>query len=97
MNRTCKLPELNPKPIVTYRGHTVIGMPPPSSGGIHVAQILNMLEQFPVRDMYLEQPAQYIHHVAEAMKLAFADRMFYLGDRLHLFLRFDRKTVRSNS
>ena len=69
------------KPIVTsYRGHTVIGMPPPSSGGIHVAQILNMLEQFPVRDMYLEQPAQYIHHVAEAMKLAFADRAFYLGD-----------------
>ena len=69
------------KPIVTsYRGHTVIGMPPPSSGGVHVAQILNMLEQFPMRDLYREESAQYIHHVAEAMKLAFADRAFYLGD-----------------
>jgi gamma-glutamyltranspeptidase / glutathione hydrolase len=66
------------EPVVsTYRGYTVVGMPPPSSGGVHVAQILNILEHFDVASM---SAVDRIHVTAEAMKLAFADRAFWLGD-----------------
>ena len=59
----------------TYHGRRIIGMPPPSSGGVHVAQILNILEaKGSVRS------EDFPHVVAEAMKLAFADRAFWLGD-----------------
>ena len=69
------------EPIVTtYRGHTVYGFPPPSSGGIHVSQILNILENFDVRKIHAEDPAGFVHLVVEAMKLAFADRAHWLGD-----------------
>jgi gamma-glutamyltranspeptidase / glutathione hydrolase len=61
----------------TYRGHEIIGMPPVSSGGIHVAQILNILENFEVASM---PTADRLHVTAEAMKLAFADRAYWLGD-----------------
>lgn len=61
----------------TYRGHEIIGMPPVSSGGVHVAQILNMLETF---DMAAMPAADRLHVMAEAMKLAFADRAYWLGD-----------------
>jgi gamma-glutamyltranspeptidase / glutathione hydrolase len=62
----------------TYRGRTIVGFPPPSSGGVHVAQILNMLETF---DLAALDPAGERQHViAEAMKLAFADRAHWLGD-----------------
>ena len=62
-----------------YRGHTILGFPPPSSGGVHVGQILNMLESFDLKAMG-QGSADFIHVVAEAMKLAFADRAFWLGD-----------------
>ncbi|MEM9660548.1 MAG: gamma-glutamyltransferase, partial [Planctomycetota bacterium] len=69
------------QPIVSqYRDWTVVGFPPPSSGGVHVAQILNMLECFPLRTLHEEDPAQAWHVVLEAMKLAFADRAYWLGD-----------------
>lgn len=59
----------------TYHGRRIVGMPPPSSGGVHVAQILNLLEaKGSVR------PEDSPHVIAEAMKLAFADRAFWLGD-----------------
>jgi gamma-glutamyltranspeptidase/glutathione hydrolase len=61
----------------SYRKCELISMPPPSSGGVHVAQILNMLEHFPLREF---RPAARIHVITEAMKLAFADRAFWLGD-----------------
>ena len=64
----------------TYRGYTVMGFPPPSSGGIHVAQILNILEHFDVRGMLRDDPAMAQHVIVEAMKLAFADRAHWLGD-----------------
>jgi gamma-glutamyltranspeptidase/glutathione hydrolase len=68
-------------PVVTsYRDHTIIGFPPPSSGGVHVAQILNILEHFDLRMHYETDRATYVHVVAEAMKLAFADRAYWLGD-----------------
>lgn len=65
----------------TYRGFEVIGFPPPSSGGVHVAQILNMLEYFDLGQIRREQgPATALHLVAESMKRAFADRAYWLGD-----------------
>ena len=63
----------------TYRGHTIVGFPPPSSGGVHVAQILNILENFDLKTMGTNS-VELIHVVTEAMKLAFADRSFWLGD-----------------
>lgn len=63
-----------------YRGHSIIGFPPPSSGGIHVAQILNILEHFDLRTVQQTDRRRFAHVVAEAMKLAFADRAFWLGD-----------------
>jgi gamma-glutamyltranspeptidase/glutathione hydrolase len=63
-----------------YRQYTIVGFPPPSSGGVHVAQILNVLEQFDLRSLHQRDPALFYHVVAEAMKLAFADRAHWLGD-----------------
>ena len=63
----------------TYHQCEIVGFPPPSSGGVHVAQILNILEPFNVRTMP-PSSAEFIHVTAEAMKLAFADRAFWLGD-----------------
>ncbi|MEO1525269.1 MAG: gamma-glutamyltransferase [Planctomycetota bacterium] len=63
-----------------YRDVEVIGFPPPSSGGTHVAEILNILESFPIGSMLREDPAAATHTIAEAMKLAFADRAHWLGD-----------------
>jgi len=64
----------------TYRDVTVVGFPPPSSGGIHVAQMLQMLERFDLRQMYESDRSEFVHVIAEAMKLAFADRAHWLGD-----------------
>jgi len=73
------------EPLVTaYRGRTIVGFPPPSSGGVHVAQILNILENFDVREIHARDPGEYQHLLAEAMKLAFADRAFWLGDADHV-------------
>jgi gamma-glutamyltranspeptidase / glutathione hydrolase len=63
----------------SYRGFEIVGFPPPSSGGIHVAQILTMLERFDLKSMD-RHSADWIHLVVEAMKLAFADRAYWLGD-----------------
>ena len=65
--------------LITYRGYQILGFPPPSSGGVHVAQILNILEQFNLHRMG-PGSADFIHVVTEAMKLAFADRAHWLGD-----------------
>ncbi len=68
------------EPIFTkYRGHKIVSFPPPSSGGVHVAQILNILDQYNLKKWKSNSP-EMIHVVAEAMKLAFADRVFWLGD-----------------
>lgn len=64
----------------TYRGLTVVGFPPPSSGGIHVAQMLGILETLPMAQAYRDNPILAAHYTAEAMKLAFADRAHWLGD-----------------
>jgi len=63
-----------------YRGYEVVGFPLPSSGGLHVTQILNMLESFPLGKIHQSDPVRATHIVAEAMKLAFADRAYWPGD-----------------
>lgn len=63
----------------TYRGFEIVSTPPPSSGGIHILQILNVLEGYDLQAMG-HNSAAYIHHLAESMKLAYADRSLYLGD-----------------
>ena len=69
------------EPLVThYRGRTIVGFPPPSSGGVHVAQALNILSHFDLAAMQKRDPALRVHVTAEALKLAFADRAFWLGD-----------------
>jgi gamma-glutamyltranspeptidase/glutathione hydrolase len=63
----------------TYRGHVIASMPPPSSGGVHLIQILNILEGFPLGFLG-HNGADTIHLLAESMKLAYADRGKHLGD-----------------
>jgi gamma-glutamyltranspeptidase/glutathione hydrolase len=63
----------------TYRGYTIEAMPAPSSGGTHVIQMLNILENFPLAEMGPES-SDALHVMAEAMKFSYADRSKYLGD-----------------
>ncbi len=63
----------------TYRGYKIASMPPPSSGGTHIIQILNILEQYDIGKSG-HNSALTIHLMAEAMKRAYADRSEYLGD-----------------
>ena len=64
----------------SYRGYDIYSMSPPSSGGAHVVQILNILEGYPIGE-YGHNSAQTIHLMAEAMKRAYVDRAEYLGDQ----------------
>jgi gamma-glutamyltranspeptidase/glutathione hydrolase len=74
-----------------YRDYRVFGFPPPSSGGMHIAQMLTMLEAFSLKTLYGDtglanasdeatRPADFYHLLAEVMKRAFADRAYWLGD-----------------
>jgi gamma-glutamyltranspeptidase/glutathione hydrolase len=63
----------------TYRGHQIAAMPPPSSGGVHLIQMLNILERYPLAQ-YGANGAHSLHLMVEAMKLAYADRAQHLGD-----------------
>lgn len=63
----------------TYRGYEVVSMPPPSSGGIHIVQMLNILENFDLASMGYGG-ADSIHLLTETFRLAFADRSEHLGD-----------------
>jgi gamma-glutamyltranspeptidase/glutathione hydrolase len=63
----------------TYRGCEIVSMPPPSSGGVHIIQILNILSNFPLRE-WGQNSAKTIHVMAEAERRAYADRSEYVGD-----------------
>jgi gamma-glutamyltranspeptidase/glutathione hydrolase len=63
----------------TYRGYEVVSMPPPSSGGIHLVEMLNILEGYSSGVIGSGSPTG-LHLQLEAMKLAYADRAQYLGD-----------------
>jgi gamma-glutamyltranspeptidase/glutathione hydrolase len=62
-----------------FHGYEVVSMPPPSSGGVHLVEMLNVLDGYPLKDMQ-HNSAAYIHVLAETMKRAYADRSKYLGD-----------------
>lgn len=63
----------------SYRGRTVVTMPPPSSGGVALLQMLNVLEGYQLGE-FQHNSAFYLHLISEAMKHAFADRAHFLGD-----------------
>lgn len=63
----------------TYRGYEIVSMPPPSSGGTHLIQMLNVLEKYELGAMH-HNSANYLHILTETMKYAYADRSKYLGD-----------------
>ena len=63
----------------TYRGYEIVSMGPLSSGGTHIIQILNILEGFDIAGMGFGT-ADTVHAIAEAMKIAFADRFRYMAD-----------------
>lgn len=63
----------------TYKGYEIASMPPPSSGGVHIVQILNILEPLDIAQ-HGHNSAQTIHLMAETMKYAYADRSKHLGD-----------------
>ena len=63
----------------TYRDYQVVSMPPPSSGGVLLIQMLNILEAYDLKSMGWGA-AEYIHHLVEAQRRAYADRAEYLGD-----------------
>ncbi|MFH5884937.1 gamma-glutamyltransferase [Halalkalibaculum sp. DA3122] len=62
-----------------FRGYDLHIMPPPSSGSIAIAQILNMVDNYPLRELGFNS-TDYIHLLTEAMRRAFADRAHFLGD-----------------
>jgi gamma-glutamyltranspeptidase/glutathione hydrolase len=76
--------------VSSYRGHQIIAMPPPTSGGIATIEILNLLEGFPLGSTtgdvtdtaksWAQSSANHLHHLAEAQKIAWADRDFFVGD-----------------
>jgi gamma-glutamyltranspeptidase/glutathione hydrolase len=61
----------------TYRGYDIVSMPPPSSGGVELIEMLNILEGF---DLGHQDDGQAAHLMVEAMKRAYADRALFLGD-----------------
>ena len=63
----------------TYNGYKIVSMPPPSSGGAHIVQMLNILDQFPL-EQYGSNSSKTLHIMAEAMRLAYADRSKHMGD-----------------
>jgi gamma-glutamyltranspeptidase/glutathione hydrolase len=63
----------------TYRGHDIVSMPPPSSGGVHLVEMLNVLEGYPLADLGAGS-VPTLHLMVETMKRAYADRAEFLGD-----------------
>lgn len=63
----------------TYRGYEILSMPLPSSGGIHLIQLLNLLEEYPLNYLGVGS-SESLHLITEAMTLTFADRAEFLGD-----------------
>jgi gamma-glutamyltranspeptidase / glutathione hydrolase len=82
-------------PIVgKYRGYDIISMPPPSSGGVTMVEILNILEGFDLKAAG-HNSTEYVHLVAEAMRRGFLDRARYLGDPDFVTAPIDRLDSKS--
>jgi gamma-glutamyltranspeptidase/glutathione hydrolase len=78
----------------TYRGYDVISMPPPSSGGVVLVEMLNILEGY---DLAHEGQAQSLFLMTEAMKRAYADRAWFLGDPDVVNVPLARLTAKSHA
>ena len=76
----------------SYRGHAIVSMPPSSSGGVILIEMLNILEGY--RDLTAD-PARRLHLTVEAMKLAYADRAAFLGDPASVDAPVDRLTSKT--
>lgn len=63
----------------TYKKYSIATAPPPAAGGLHLVELLNIAENWPLRRWGLNSPAE-IHHLSEALRFVFADRGRYLGD-----------------
>ncbi|MGI8553919.1 MAG: gamma-glutamyltransferase [Dehalococcoidia bacterium] len=76
-----------------YRGHEIVSMAPPSSGGTHIVELLNVLEAYPIgRNELRFGTPQYVHLFAEALKIAFADRRRYMADPERVHVPVDKIT-----
>ena len=75
-----------------YRGYEIIGAPPPSSGGVALAQMLNILEPYDIRQ---RGRMERVHLVVEAMRRAYRDRALYLGDTDYVDVPIDRLTSKA--
>src|SRR6266511_1210714 len=78
---------------LSYRGHTIYSMPPPSSGGVTMGEILNILEGYDTLPAF-GMPA-YVHLLTEAMRRAFLDRNRWLGDPDFVEMPLDRLPSKS--
>jgi len=74
---------------ITFRDHTIVTMPPPSSGGIVLAQLLRVVEGFDLKALG-HNSSDYVHLLAEAMKHAYADRAHHMGDPDYVDVPVDR-------
>jgi gamma-glutamyltranspeptidase/glutathione hydrolase len=63
----------------TYKEYSIFTIRPPSSGGLHIIQLLNIAENWPLKE-WDQNTVSYIHHFSEALRFVFADRARYLGD-----------------
>ena len=79
-----------------YKGYQVISMPPPSSGGVALVEMLNILEGYDLAAMGHNSP-RYLHHLAEAMRRAFRDRARYLADQDFVDVPVHRLTSESHA
>lgn len=77
-----------------YRGWTILGPPPPAASGVHIAQMLNILEGYDVARLGFGT-AESIHHLAEVLKIAFADRAAASGDPDHVRVPVERLTSKA--
>ncbi|HRD78771.1 MAG TPA: gamma-glutamyltransferase, partial [Hyphomicrobiaceae bacterium] len=74
-----------------YRGRTIIGPPPPASSGVHIAEMLNILESDDIAAMGFGS-ADAVHLLAEALKIAFADRAVATADPAFVSVPVERLT-----
>src|ERR1043166_84500 len=78
---------------ITYRGHTIYSMPPPSSGGVTMGEILNIMEGYDTLPAF--GTAAYVHLLTEAMRRAFVDRNRWLGDPDFVHMPIERLLSKS--
>src|SRR5260221_3952575 len=77
-----------------YRGWVILGPPPPAASGVHIAQMLNILEGYDIATLGFGT-AETIHHLAEVLKIAFADRAAASGDPAYINVPVERLTSKA--